>query len=99
MTKRSDEAVAHRRRPARMCRIDGPGITAKVLENPFNDGRRLDAGDDTQAAAAFPAGLDIDSEHPPEALWQVDRNSVLRHDRSVHATPPISLPGADTLND
>ena len=51
-----------------MCRIDAPGIAAKVLENPFNDRRRLDAYDDTQAAAALPAGLDIDSEHPPEAL-------------------------------
>ena len=36
-----------------MRRIDGPGITADVLENPFNDGWCLDAGDDTQAAAAL----------------------------------------------
>ena len=51
-----------------MCRIDAPGIAAKVLENPFNDRRRLDAGNDTQATAALPAGLDIDSEHPLQAL-------------------------------
>ncbi|MDZ7644914.1 MAG: hypothetical protein U5K76_12290 [Woeseiaceae bacterium] len=28
--------------------IDGPGITAEVLENPFNGRRRLNAGDDVQ---------------------------------------------------
>jgi len=26
--------------------IDGLGVAAEVLENPFNDRRRLDAGDD-----------------------------------------------------
>jgi hypothetical protein len=68
MTERSGAAIALRRRTARMRRIDGPGITAEVLENPFNDRRCLDAGDDTQPAAALSAGLDIDREHPPEAL-------------------------------
>jgi hypothetical protein len=29
-----------------MRRIDGLGITAKVLKNPFNNRWRLDAGDD-----------------------------------------------------
>ncbi|MBT8061491.1 MAG: hypothetical protein KJO85_02335 [Gammaproteobacteria bacterium] len=58
MMKRSDEAIALRRRPARMRRVDGPGITAKVLENPFNDRRRLDAGDNAQPAAALPTALD-----------------------------------------
>ena len=66
--RRSARPVARRRCAARMRRIDGPGITAEVLENPFNDRRRLDAGDDTQAAAALAAGLDVDGEHPLEAL-------------------------------
>ena len=47
MTKRSDQAIALRRRAARMRRVDAPGITAKVPEKPFNNRRRLDAGDDT----------------------------------------------------
>jgi hypothetical protein len=33
-----------------MRRIDGLGITAEVLENPFNDCWRLNAGDDVQDA-------------------------------------------------
>jgi len=41
---------------------------AKVLENPFNDGWCLNAGDDTQAPAALLAGLDVNGEHPLEAL-------------------------------
>jgi hypothetical protein len=36
-----------------MRRIDGFCVAAKVLENLFNDRRRLYAGNDTQAAAAF----------------------------------------------
>ena len=54
-----------------MRRTDGPGtgITAEVLENhPFDDRRRLDAGDDTQAVAPLAAGFDVDGEHPLEAL-------------------------------
>jgi hypothetical protein len=51
-----------------MCRIDGPGITAKVLENPFNDDWCLNAGDDTQVPTALLAGLDVNGEHPLEAL-------------------------------
>jgi len=43
-----------------MRRIDGLGITAEVLENPFNDGRCPNAGDDTQVPAALLAGLDVD---------------------------------------
>ena len=39
-------------RAARMRGIDGPGIAAAVRENPFNERRRLDAGDDAQAATA-----------------------------------------------
>jgi hypothetical protein len=51
-----------------MRRIDGFCGAAKVLENPFNDGWCLNAGDDTQVPAALPAGLDVDGEHPPERL-------------------------------
>ncbi len=51
-----------------MCGIDGLGVATEMLENPFNDCRRLDTGDDPQAAAALPAGLDINGEHPLEAL-------------------------------
>ena len=51
-----------------MRRIDAPGITAEVLENPFNDGWCLNAGDDTQVPAALLAGLDVNGEHPLEAL-------------------------------
>lgn len=45
-----------------MRRIEGLGVTAKVLENLVNDRRRLDAGIDAQPAAALPAGLDVDGD-------------------------------------
>ena len=51
-----------------MRRIVGPGFTDEALENPFHDRRRPAAGDDTQAAAALAAGLDVGGEHPLEAL-------------------------------
>ncbi len=35
----------------------GRELQAEMLENPFNDRWRLDAGDDPQAAAALPAGF------------------------------------------
>ena len=40
--------------------IDRHGLPAKVLENPLNDRRRFDAGDDAQPAVALAAGLDVD---------------------------------------
>jgi hypothetical protein len=49
-------------------RIDGAGRTAEVPEDPFNERRMLDAADDAQPAAAWPAGLEIDGEHALEAL-------------------------------
>jgi len=58
-TKRSDQAIALRRRSARMRWIDGLRSMAEMFQNPFNDRRRLDAGDDAQPAAALPAGLDV----------------------------------------
>ena len=51
-----------------MRRIDRHGLPAKVLENPLDDRRRFDAGDDAQPAAALAAGLNVDGEHPLEAL-------------------------------
>ena len=51
-----------------MCRIDRHGLPAKVLENPLDHRRFLDAGDDAQPAAASPAGLDVDGEYALEAL-------------------------------
>ena len=68
MRKRSDEAIARRRRSARMRRIDGLRNVAEMVQNPLDDGGLLDAGDHPQLPAALPAGLDIDGEHPPEAL-------------------------------
>lgn len=61
-TKRSDQAIAPRRRSARNRRIDGLRSVAEMFQNP------LDAGDDTQVPTALPAGLDINCEHPREAL-------------------------------
>jgi len=57
-TKRSDQAIALRRRSARMRRINGLLSVAEMVQNPFNDCWRLDAGDDTQMSAALLAGLD-----------------------------------------
>lgn len=45
-----------------MRRIDGPGITAEVPENPVNDCWCLNADDDTQVPVALPAGLDVSGE-------------------------------------
>ena len=51
-----------------MRRINRRSVATEVPENPLNDCRRLDARDDTQTAAAVPASLDVDGEHPLEAL-------------------------------
>jgi hypothetical protein len=48
--------------------MGGIGVAAEVLENPRDDGGRLDAGDDAQPAAAALAGLDPDGENPLAAL-------------------------------
>jgi len=50
-----------------MRRVDGGGVAAEVLENPRDDRWRLDAGDDPQAAAALPTGLDVDGKDALEA--------------------------------
>lgn len=47
--------------------INSDGGTSQVPENPLDDRRCLDAGGVGQPAAALPAGVDIDGEHPPDA--------------------------------
>ena len=56
-TKRSDQAIALRRRSARMRRIDRLRSVAEMVQNPLDDCGFLDAGDDAQAAAALLAGF------------------------------------------
>ena len=68
MTKRLVSAIALRRCTARRRRIDGLGITAEVPENPFNNCRCLDLGDDTPVPAALPARVDVDGKDALEAL-------------------------------
>ena len=51
-----------------MCRIDGLHSMAEMVQNPLDDCGLLDAGDDAQVSTALPAGLDVDGEHPLEAL-------------------------------
>jgi hypothetical protein len=60
MTKRSDQQVALRRRPAQIgwiCRLTG---ATKVLQYPLDDGQILDARDHLELPAAAPADLDVD---------------------------------------
>jgi len=51
-----------------MRRIGGLGVPAEVLENPLDHRLILNAGDHAQPPAAAPASLDLDGEHPLEAL-------------------------------
>ena len=67
-TKRSDQAIALRRRSARMCRIDGLHRMAEMVQNPLDDFGLLNAGDHPQSPAALSAGLNVDGEYPLEAL-------------------------------
>ena len=69
--KRSDQAIALRRRSARMarmCRIDRLRSMTEMFKNPLDDCGLLNAGDHPQLPAALSAGLDINGEHPLEAL-------------------------------
>jgi hypothetical protein len=66
--KRSDQAIALRRRSARMRRIDRLRGVAEMVQNPLDDSGLLNAGDDAQAATALLAGLDVNREYPLEAL-------------------------------
>jgi len=72
-SQRSDQAIALRRRAARMRRIDGLRRMAEMVQNPLDDGGFLDAGDDTQVPTALPAGLDINREYSLEALCPCHR--------------------------
>ena len=58
--KRSDQAVALRRRAAWMYQIDGLRRLAEMVQNPLDDGGLLDAGDHPQLPAAVLAGLNVD---------------------------------------
>ena len=48
--------------------IDRHSLPAKVLENPLDHRRFLDAGDDAQPAAASPVDLDVYRKYALEAL-------------------------------
>jgi hypothetical protein len=67
-TQRSDQAIALRRRSARVRRIDGLRSVAEMVQNPLDDCGFLDAGDHPQLPAALSAGLNVDGEYPLEAL-------------------------------
>ena len=67
-TKRSDQAIALRRRSARMRRIDRLRSVAEMVQNPLDDCGLLNAGDHPQLPAALSAGLNVDCEYPLEAL-------------------------------
>ena len=56
-TERSDQAIALRRRSARMRRIDGLRRMAEMLQNPLDDCGFLDAGDIGAVCYACSAGL------------------------------------------
>lgn len=60
MTKRSDQAIALRRRSARMRRIDSLRSVAEMVQNPLDDCGLLNAGDHPQLPAALSAGLNVD---------------------------------------
>ena len=67
MTKRSDQQIALGRRPTWICRIGRLCIAAEVPENPFDDGRILNARDHLKLPAAAPADLNIDGKDTFEA--------------------------------
>ena len=67
MTKRSDQQIALRRRPTWICRIGRLCIAAEVPENPFDDGRILNARDHLKLPAAAPADLNVDGKDTFEA--------------------------------
>jgi hypothetical protein len=60
MTKRSDQQIALRRRPARVSRIGRLPIAAEVIQYPLDDGRILDAGNDLELPATTPADCKVD---------------------------------------
>jgi len=77
-----------------MRRIDELRSVAEVFQNPLNHCGFLDAGDHPQLPATAAAGLDVNGEHPLEAL-RLRReacNKVLRledHVRGAIAIGPL----------
>ena len=67
-TEWSDQAIALRRRSARMRRIGGLRSVTEMVQNPLDDCGLLNAGDHPQLPAALSAGLNVDGEYPLEAL-------------------------------
>ena len=67
MAKRSDQQIALGRRPTWICRIGRLCIAAEVPENPFDDGRILNARDHLKLPAAAPADLNVDGKDTFEA--------------------------------
>ena len=96
-TKRSDSAIALWRCAARRRRIDALGITAEMLENPFDDCQCPDAGDDTQVPAALPAGFDVDGKYALEALYPID-SLVAANDRKPDSPRFWSAPPKERLS-
>ena len=64
----SDQPIRPGWRATRMRRINRLTVATEVDENPLDHRRFLDAGNDAQASTAVPAGLNVNSEHPLEAL-------------------------------
>ena len=56
----------------------GSVFTVEVGEDLLDDHRIIDAGDDLDAAAASPTGLDVDVEYPHQALRPGHRGTALR---------------------
>jgi hypothetical protein len=67
MTKRSDQQIALGRRTTRIGWIKRVCIASEVLENPFDDGRILNARDHLKLPAAAPADLNVDGKDTFEA--------------------------------
>ncbi len=59
----TSQTVARRGRLSVVAAFSGAGRTAEVPEEPFNERRLLDAGDDAQPSAALPTDLEVDGEH------------------------------------
>jgi hypothetical protein len=67
MAKRSEQEIRLGRPPARIGRIGRLAVAAEMLENPFDDGWILDAGNDLELPATTTAHLDVDRKDTLEA--------------------------------
>jgi hypothetical protein len=68
LAKRSEQKIGRGRLPARMGRVGRLAVAVEVLENPFDDGWILDAGNDLELPATATAHLDVDRKDTLEAL-------------------------------